>query len=89
LELLKRQSDAADTFYSIAERIHCEAVVHDNRTRLILTDLRFRYGNYFPFRAVFELDENGRVISERLCHKADMRERIGEQGQPGRSVSAL
>lgn len=88
IERLKRQSEAADTFYSIAERIHTELVEHDGRKRLTLTDLRFRYGSYFPFRAVIELDESGRAVSERLCHKDDMRERFNDLGQPDRTVSA-
>ncbi|UUZ90579.1 hypothetical protein LJK87_32500 [Paenibacillus sp. P25] len=88
IEGLKRQSRAANTFYSIAERIHSEESVHDGRILLTLTDLRFRYGNYFPFRAVFELDESGRVAQERLCHKADMREPIGSRELSGTAVSA-
>ncbi|WP_010268363.1 metal-dependent hydrolase [Paenibacillus senegalensis] len=75
--------DISETFFSIAKHIYREVEVHDNRIRVILTDLRFRYGQYFPFRAVFELDGEGTLLSERLCSKSDMRLGIGVQESPG------
>ncbi|MDF2714908.1 MAG: rane protein [Paenibacillus sp.] len=65
-ETLKRMSPVADTFFSIAGHIRHERIVTEETVRCIWTDLRFRFGGYYPFKAILEFDRDGNLLSDFL-----------------------
>ncbi|MEF3303738.1 metal-dependent hydrolase [Paenibacillus sp. GYB003] len=70
-ETLKRISPAADTFFSIAGHIRHERIETDETVRCIWTDLRFRFGNYYPFKAILEFDREGNLVSDFLAWRGN------------------
>lgn len=65
-EALQRMSMVADTFFSIAEHIRYERIVTEETVRCIWTDLRFRFGGYYPFKAILDFDRDGKLLSDFL-----------------------
>lgn len=66
LEHILRQSQVAESFLYFAKHVHLETEQTATQTRYKWTDLRFRFGRAFPFRAVVELDRDGRLLAEKL-----------------------
>lgn len=62
-DTLKRLCPAADTFFSIAQHIRQEQIVTEKTFRYIWTDLRFRFGDFYPFKAILEFDRDGNIVS--------------------------
>lgn len=69
--VMKQKSAVACTFFYIATHIYYEEFLIDNRIRIILTDLRFRIGNFFPFKAVFDIDHEGTIVQENLYWRGE------------------
>jgi inner membrane protein len=65
-ETLKRMSPVADTFFSIAGHIRHELIVTEETVRCTWTDMRFRFGGYYPFKAILEFDRDGNLLSDFL-----------------------
>jgi inner membrane protein len=70
-ETLKHMSAVADTFFSIADHIRHEQIVTEEMIRYIWTDLRFRFGSYYPFKAILEFDRNGNLVFDHLSWRGN------------------
>ncbi|BCJ87232.1 metal-dependent hydrolase [Effusibacillus dendaii] len=63
---LNMKSEVADAFLYFAQSVYRQVEETDGKIRLKLTDLRFRFGDSFPFSAIVEMTPDGHVENQYL-----------------------
>ncbi|EGL83571.1 Protein of unknown function DUF457, transmembrane [Caldalkalibacillus thermarum TA2.A1] len=62
----REKSDVVDSFLYFAKYVYFERHRDGDMLRMKWTDLRFRFGQSFPFQAVLEVDKTGKIIKESI-----------------------
>lgn len=73
---IKQKSETAEAFLYFAKHVYQEIEEAGDRIRFKWTDLRFRFGSSFPFRAMAEVSKDGRLLREELGWGAEEGSRI-------------
>ncbi|MDQ0339728.1 inner membrane protein [Caldalkalibacillus uzonensis] len=72
----RQKSDVLDAFLYFAKYVYFEKRREGDILRLKWTDLRFRFGQSFPFQAVMEVDYNGNIVKETIGWGHETNEKV-------------